>query len=79
MQNRIDSSITEYNEDGSQTITTIETYVPPTRAQKVTTFAALGGVLLLPLVPVGLAYAQLKAEELRDKRKTKLTVVKNDD
>lgn len=79
MAKYVDSSITEYNEDGSQTITTIEHYVPPTRAQKLKGFAALGGVLLLPLIPVGFAYAQLKAEELRDKRKTKLEVVKNDD
>lgn len=79
MTKYIDSSITEYNEDGSQTITTIEHYVPPTRAQKLTGFAALGGVLLLPMVPLGLAYAQLKAEELRAKRKANLTVVKSDD
>ena len=79
MTKYIDSSITEYNEDGSQTITTIEHYVPPTRAQKATAFAGLGGVLLLPLVPVAFAYAQLKAEELRAKRRNHLTVVKSDD
>lgn len=73
-----DSTIVEYNEDGSQTITTIEHYTPPTRAQKATAAAALGGVLLVPFVPVAIAFAQLKAEEYRAKRRNHLKVVKSD-
>lgn len=69
MQNRIDSSIVEYNEDGSQTITTVEHYVPPTRTQQIAGLATLGLITLSPVLFIGAVAAYESMVEKREARK----------
>ena len=76
---RIDSSIAEYNEDGSVTVTTIETHIPATKAEQPTAWAALGLMSVIAVAPLGYAFANEKIEEKRERRrKAKLNVVKDD-
>lgn len=50
-QSYTDSTTVEHNEDGSQTITTVERYYPPTTQQKIAAWASLGGLALVAVTP----------------------------
>lgn len=73
-----DSSIVEHHEDGSYTVTTVETVLPATRAQKA---AAVGGVSLIlsaPLFPLLAMWGMTKLEERREaRRKNRLKSVED--
>ena len=49
---RTDSSIAEYNEDGSVTVTTVETHIPATKAEQATAWAALGLMSIIAVAPL---------------------------
>lgn len=69
MSQRIDSTIVEYNEDGSQTITSIEHYVPPTTTQKLISTVVLVAVVASPAIFLGSVAAYETWEENRAARK----------
>jgi hypothetical protein len=79
MPSHTDSAIIEYNEDGSRTVTTVETIYPLTTKEKATAYSLLGGLLLAPFVPVIAIALSEKMAERRAARKADLKVVKNDD
>lgn len=74
-----DSCVVEYNEDGSRTVTTVETIMPVTKKQQA---AVIGGLTLLsiaPAIPLLVIFGLEKYEEKKAARKErKLTVVEND-
>jgi len=68
MRNHTDSAIVEYNEDGSRTVTTVETIYPATKAQQATAVLGLGAIILAPLAPLALIVASEKLEERRARK-----------
>lgn len=71
-QSYTDSTIVEYNEDGSQTITTVERYYPPTTQQKIAAWATLGGLAVVAMAPAVLpavvdSWQERKARKAREK------------
>lgn len=66
---RTDSTIVEYNEDGSQTITSVEHYVPPTRTQQIAGVAAVGLITLSPVIFLGALSWYETREERRAAKK----------
>lgn len=68
MSTYTDSCIVEHNEDGTRTITTVETITPATRKQQ----AAAAGVLTLlvfaPAAPLLVIYAAEKWEERKARK-----------
>lgn len=69
MNSRTDSCIVEYNGDGSKTVTTIQTYVPPTKAQQASAWLALGGMALVAVSPLIWSAAYSDAAKKRAERK----------
>lgn len=69
MKNHTDSCIVEYNEDGTKTVTTIETYTPPTKAQQTLAVAGLLGLCFAPLAPLALISLNDYLQEKRASRK----------
>ena len=69
MKSYTDSTIVEYNADGSRTVTTIETYVPPTKAQQATAWVGLGAMALVAVSPLIWTAAYNNAMEKRQNRK----------
>lgn len=66
-----DSSIIEYNEDGSHTETTVITRFPATRTQKVQAWGVLGAIAVLPFVPLAALVVTEKWEERKEARAAK--------
>lgn len=77
-QSYTDSTIVEYNEDGSQTITTVERYYPPTTQQKIAAWATLGGLALVAVAPAVIpaaidSWQERKARKAREKSNSENT------
>lgn len=69
MSIRTDSYTVDQHDDGSKTVTEVYTVIPPTKAQQVTAWSALGLVCVGPFLPfLGLA-AWDKYQEKREARK----------
>lgn len=71
MPSHTDSAIIEHNEDGSKTITTVETVYPLTKAQQAAGWAGLTLLCLAPATPLLAYYVAEKWEEQKEKRKQK--------
>lgn len=71
MPTHTDSAIVEYNEDGSRTVTTVETIYPATTSQKVGAWAGLVLICVAPLTPLLVIPALERWEEKREARKEK--------
>jgi hypothetical protein len=65
---RTDSAIVEYNEDGSRTITTVETIMPATKKQQAAAYSALGLLTLAPLMPLAALYLVDKYEARMERK-----------
>lgn len=78
-----DSAIVEYHEDGSYTVTTVETHQPLTKADQAKGWAALGALMVIAVAPATFPYVLDKMDERRErkaaKKAAKLEVVKTDD
>lgn len=68
MRNHTDSAIVEYNEDGSRTVTTVETIYPATKAQQAAAWTGLAVVVLSPLAPLALIVGIDKWEERKARK-----------
>lgn len=68
MRNHTDSAIIEYNEDGSRTVTTVETIYPATKAQQAAAWTGLGAIILAPLAPLVLIAGLEKWEERKARK-----------
>jgi hypothetical protein len=68
MSNRTDSCIVEYNDDGSRTVTTVETIHPVTKKQQAAAFGVLGLLALAPAAPLLVIYGLEKWDERKAKR-----------
>lgn len=72
MNPHTDSEIVEWNEDGSRTITTVQTIHPATTAQKAQAWGVLGLITVAPIVPLLVVVALDKIESRREaKRRAK--------
>lgn len=71
-RNHTDSSIVEYHDDGTWTETTTITYHPPTKAQKAGAWAALAGMGLIAVAPLGFAVADVVKDWREERRQRKL-------
>ena len=74
-----DSAIVEHHEDGSWTVTTVETHYPATRGEKAAAWTALGALCIAPFTPliaIGVAEWWDRRREAKAKKdKPDLTVV----
>jgi hypothetical protein len=66
-----DSCIVEVHEDGSKTVTTVETITPATRAQQAAAATGLGLLVVAPFFPLVALWAHDKFEARREARKAK--------
>ena len=66
-----DSAIVEHHEDGSRTVTTVETIHPATRGQQAAAVAGLGLLCVAPLFPLACLWAADKFEKRREAREAK--------
>jgi len=64
-----DSSIVEHHEDGSYTVTTVETVLPATNAQKALAVGGVGLILVAPVFPLLAMWGADKLEERRERRR----------
>lgn len=73
MNSRTDSCIVEYNADGSKTVTTVQTYIPPTKAQQATAWVGLGAMALVAVSPLiwSASYNNLAKKRAERKAATK--------
>lgn len=69
MPKHTDSCIIDHHEDGSKTVTTIETVYPATKKQQIAVFGGLTLVALAPLVPILFMAGAEKWQEKREARK----------
>lgn len=74
-----DSAIVETHEDGSKTITTVEHWTPPTRAEKAQAWGGIVALTVVALSPLALPWVADKLEERRERkaRKTNLKSVED--
>jgi len=68
MRNHTDSAIVEYNEDGSRTVTTVETIYPATKAQQAAAWTGLAAIILAPLAPLAIAVGLDRWEERKARK-----------
>lgn len=66
-----DSAIVEYHEDGSYTVTTVETHQPLTTADKARAWAGLGALMVVAVSPAFLPYVVDKLDERRERKQAK--------
>lgn len=66
-----DSCVVEVHEDGSKTVTTVETIYPATRAQQAAAATGLGLLIVAPFFPLVAIWANDKFEARRAARKAK--------
>lgn len=71
MSTHTDSAIIEFNEDGSRTVTTVETIFPPTKSQQALAWTGLVALCVAPFAPLLVIPAIEKWEEKREERKEK--------
>lgn len=71
MKTHTDSAVVEYNEDGSRTVTTVETIYPLTTAEKAQGWGLVGVLLVAPVLPLLIIAGIEKAEEKWNARKAK--------
>lgn len=69
MPKHTDSAIVEYNEDGSRTITTVETIYPISRKKQIASAGSLGLVAVAPAVPLLALFVLAKVAEKNADRK----------
>lgn len=72
-----DSYTSVHNEDGTITTTEVTTITPPTKKEKAVAFTALGGILLLPFVPLAADIVVEKVRARREARKARKAEEKN--
>lgn len=73
-----DSSIVEHHEDGSYTVTTVETVLPATKAQKAMAVGGLSLLAVAPLLPLAAAWGIDKLDARREaRRKNRLKSVED--
>lgn len=77
MSNHTDSSIVEYHEDGSRTVTTVETYYPPTKGQQIAAWTTLGAVVLAPLAPLAMLVGVEKWEARKARKEAEAKKLKS--
>ena len=78
MRNYTDSRTVEHHDDGSKTVTTVETFEPVSRKQQATAFAALGLLAVAPVVPILAIGVYDRIQEKReDRRRKKLNLVQS--
>lgn len=71
MRNYTDSRTVEHHDDGSRTVTTVETFEPVTKAQKAQAVGVLTALAVISVAPIlGIAVYD-RIEEKRNQRKSK--------
>lgn len=71
MRSYTDSQTVEVHEDGSKTVTTIETFEPVTRKQQAVAAGVLSLLVMAPIMPVVALALYDRVEEARNTRKAK--------
>lgn len=77
MRNYTDSSTVEYHDDGSKTVTTVETLHPVSKKQQALATGVLGLVVMAPVIPLIVVAAYDRVEEKRAARKAKKAALKS--
>jgi len=76
MSTHTDSCIIEHHDDGSRTVTTVETVYPVSKKQQALAVGVLSLIAMAPLVPIATVAAWDKIQERREAKKAaKLKVV----
>lgn len=69
MPKHTDSATIEHHEDGSRTITTVETIYPATKKQQAAAWGAVGIIGLAPILPLLCLVGYEKWEERKERKR----------